>query len=60
MNKSGTGQLLEAEKYIKERRMSAALKRRFTMAHSAVKRVGGSGQGTNQIPMPRRKTTLQS
>lgn len=42
--------------------MNAALKR-FTAAHSAVKRVGwgwGSGQGTNQIPVPRRKTTLES
>ena len=56
----GKDKLLEAERYIKERRMAKPLKRRFTMAHSAVKGVGGLGQGTNQIPVPRRKTTLES
>lgn len=34
----GKDRLLEAEKYIKERRMNTALKKRVTLAHSAVKK----------------------
>lgn len=60
MKNSGKIQTFEAEKSMKERRMNIAFKKRFTIAHSAVKRMTGSGQGTNQIPVPRRKTMLES